>query len=66
VTTLDDLRAQKRYEILTPEQCVERIRASGEGFAPCLHPLVGGMPLERAWQGLECYVERVVRVLDGD
>ena len=60
VATAEDLKAQQRYEILTPEQCVERIRDNGADFTPCLHPLVGGMPLERAWACLEGYVNEVL------
>ena len=60
VTNIEELKAQKRYEILTPEQCVERIRANGPDFTPCLHPLVGGMPLERGWACLERYVNEVL------
>jgi hypothetical protein len=58
--TLADLRAQKRYEILSPEECVERIQTR-EGSSTCvLHPLAGGIPLERAWAGLRRYVEEVL------
>ena len=60
VDDLEGLKEQKRYEILTPEACVERIRAGGPGFTPCLHPLCGGIPIERAWQSLELYAERVL------
>jgi alkanesulfonate monooxygenase SsuD/methylene tetrahydromethanopterin reductase-like flavin-dependent oxidoreductase (luciferase family) len=60
VTNIEELKAQKRYEILTPEQCVERIRANGPDFTPCLHPLVGGMPLERGWACLERYANEVL------
>lgn len=60
VTTIDELRAQKRYEILSPAECVERIRANGPEFTPCLHPLVGGVPLDRGWQSLRLYVEKVL------
>ncbi len=60
VSDLDALRRQKRYEILTPEQCVERILANGASFTPCLHPLCGGIPIERAWQGLELYAKQVL------
>lgn len=58
--TLEDLRAQKRYEILSPEQCIARVRAK-EGLRTCvLHPLAGGIPVERAWAGLRRYVEEVL------
>ena len=61
---VEDLRAQKRYEILTPEECLERIRSNGPEFTPCLHPLCGGIPVERAWQGLELYTRKVLGALD--
>lgn len=63
VETIADLQKQKRYEILTPQQCIERLRERGAGFTPCLHPLAGGIPVERAWQGLELYVEQVLEPL---
>ena len=60
VETVDGLRAQGRYVILTPEQCLERIRRGGPGQTICLHPLAGGIPLERAWSGLELYADAVL------
>jgi alkanesulfonate monooxygenase SsuD/methylene tetrahydromethanopterin reductase-like flavin-dependent oxidoreductase (luciferase family) len=66
VETIEDLQRVGRYQILTPEQTVERIRAAGPDFTPCLHPLCGGIPLERAWAMLECYADRVLGVLEAD
>lgn len=63
VVGIDDLRSQKRYEILTPAECVARIRASGPDSTVCLHPLCGGIPIDRAWQGLELYKNRVLPAL---
>lgn len=63
VDSIEALRRQGRYQILTPEECVERIVAGGPGFTACLHPLVGGVPLERAWQSLELYAGRVLPAL---
>ncbi len=63
VLSIDDLKAQKRYEILTPEECRERIRAEGEGYSACLHPLVGGIPLDRGWSSLRLYAEQVLAPL---
>jgi alkanesulfonate monooxygenase SsuD/methylene tetrahydromethanopterin reductase-like flavin-dependent oxidoreductase (luciferase family) len=57
---VEDLRAHNRYEILTPDECVERIRTRGKGFIGVMHPLVGGIPVERAWQMLKLYVEEVL------
>ena len=59
--TLQQLRAQKRYEIITPQECRQRVRAAGDHYNPILHPLCGGIPIERAWRSLELYVERVLK-----
>lgn len=61
--TIAELRAQRRYEILTPAACRERIRAAGARATICLHPLVGGVPLERAWSSLRLYTDEVLGAL---
>ena len=58
VHNLSDLRAQKRYEILTPQECVQRMSTT-ESYTLVLHPLAGGIPLHRAWQCLELYRDKV-------
>ncbi|MGI9295134.1 MAG: LLM class flavin-dependent oxidoreductase, partial [Pseudomonadales bacterium] len=59
VTNLNDLRAQKRYEILTPQECVDRMNTT-ENYTLVLHALAGGIPLDRAWQCLELYRDKVL------
>jgi alkanesulfonate monooxygenase SsuD/methylene tetrahydromethanopterin reductase-like flavin-dependent oxidoreductase (luciferase family) len=63
VLSIDDLRNQKRYEILTPDECIARIQDNGPAFTSCLHPLCGGIPIDRAWQGLELYANKVLSAL---
>ncbi|MER5452360.1 LLM class flavin-dependent oxidoreductase [Streptomyces sp. NPDC002766] len=59
-TTVDELRAEGVYRILTPDQCVE------QGLDNLvLHPLVGGMPLEEGWRSLRLFAERVLPELEG-
>lgn len=58
-SSLAALRAEKHYEIITPGECIARHRANPDFFAT-LHPLIGGMPLDRAWQCLELYAEQVL------
>lgn len=60
--TVAALRAEKRYEIITPAECLQRHRARPDFFAT-IHPLVGGMPLERAWRCLELYSDKVLSQL---
>lgn len=59
--SIDELRRQKIYEILTPEECLARVAAvTGRPYKPILHPLAGGIPLDRAWRCMELFSERVL------
>jgi len=60
--SIEALRAEKRYEIITPQECMQRHRTRGDFFA-ALHPLIGGMPLEEAWRCLRLYCEQVLAPL---
>ena len=57
--SVEALRAERRYEIITPGECLQRHREREDFFAT-IHPLVGGMPLDRAWQCLRLYSEQVL------
>ena len=63
-TTVDELRAEGIYEVVTPAELVDR--AEGRR-APrpraALHPLVGGMPIDEGWCSLRLYVEEVLPAL---
>lgn len=56
-TDIDGLRAEGIYQFLSPEQAIDRVRETG---ALSLHPLVGGMPIDSAWQSLELTVDKVL------
>ena len=61
----DDAESLKRsgvYRVLTPEECVALARETGRVI---LHPLMGGMPPELGWQGLELFAKRVLPELRG-
>lgn len=62
-STVDELRREGRYRILTPQECVER----GERLGPFgdfgLFPLCGGTPPELAWESLELYANEVLPAL---
>ena len=58
--TVDELRADGKYVILTPAACVERCLAMGPFDALTLHPLCGGMPLEDAWSSIRLVGEVVI------
>jgi alkanesulfonate monooxygenase SsuD/methylene tetrahydromethanopterin reductase-like flavin-dependent oxidoreductase (luciferase family) len=54
-TTVDELRGEGVYRIVTPEECL------GLGLDNyVLHPLAGGMPVEEGWRSLHLFVERVL------
>jgi alkanesulfonate monooxygenase SsuD/methylene tetrahydromethanopterin reductase-like flavin-dependent oxidoreductase (luciferase family) len=59
-TTVEELRAEGIYKILTPDECVEQARAQGELAGFNLHPLCGGMPIDKGWESLHLYVESVM------
>jgi alkanesulfonate monooxygenase SsuD/methylene tetrahydromethanopterin reductase-like flavin-dependent oxidoreductase (luciferase family) len=54
-TTVDQLRAEGVYRILTPDDCV----ALGLDNH-VLHPLVAGMPLDEGWRSLRLFCEQVL------
>jgi alkanesulfonate monooxygenase SsuD/methylene tetrahydromethanopterin reductase-like flavin-dependent oxidoreductase (luciferase family) len=55
-TTVDELRKNEVYTILTPDDCVAMVREHG---ALALHPLCGGIPPETAWESLELIAAKV-------
>ena len=59
-TTVDELRAEGIYQVLTPDECIARAKTEGELAAFNLHPLVGGMPVDEAWSSLRLMAERVL------
>jgi alkanesulfonate monooxygenase SsuD/methylene tetrahydromethanopterin reductase-like flavin-dependent oxidoreductase (luciferase family) len=61
-TTIEAVRAAGNYEIITPGECIERHCGDAEFFAT-IHPLIGGMPLDRAWHCLGLYAEKVLPAL---
>jgi alkanesulfonate monooxygenase SsuD/methylene tetrahydromethanopterin reductase-like flavin-dependent oxidoreductase (luciferase family) len=60
--SIEDLRKQKLYEIITPEECLTRFK-NNNNFNAVLHPLCGGIPIDRAWNCLHLFVERVLKPL---
>jgi hypothetical protein len=59
-TTVEDLRAEGVYRILTPDACV----ALGlDSYV--LHPLSGGMPVKEGWRSLQLFCEEVLPGLAG-
>lgn len=58
--SVEELRAEGVYRILTPQECVE------QGLDNLvLHPLAGGMPVEEGWRSLRLFAEEVLPALNG-
>jgi alkanesulfonate monooxygenase SsuD/methylene tetrahydromethanopterin reductase-like flavin-dependent oxidoreductase (luciferase family) len=59
-TPMDDpqaLRASGMYAVVTPDECLAMARANG---ALRLHPLMGGLPPDLAWESLELVATKVL------
>ena len=63
--SVDALRAERRYEIITPKECLARHR-DREDFFAAIHPLIGGMPMEEAWKCMHSYTEQVLLPLKAE
>ena len=56
----DQLRASGAYRIVTPKECVELLRGLGPDADVQLHPLVGGLDPEVAWESLHLFYAEVM------
>ncbi|MGW7070349.1 LLM class flavin-dependent oxidoreductase [Streptomyces sp. NPDC054855] len=57
-TTVDELRAEGVYRVLTPDQCVAYVQGGAANLV--LHPLSGGMPVDEGWRSLHHFCENVL------
>ena len=62
-TTVEELRAEGIYEILSPAAAIARCREQGEFATMVLHPLCGGIPVDRGWETVNLYVDQVLPAL---
>ncbi len=59
-TSVEELRAEGVYQILTPDECVAVAEEIGPFGAMTHHPLCGATPPEHGWASLELYVDQVL------
>ena len=59
-TTVEELRKENIYEIVTPEECIANGKERG---SVVLHPLCGGISPDVAWKCLTLYAEQVLPAL---
>ena len=57
VKSIDEIREGHGYFVVTPDECVEMVKATP---AFSLHPLMGGLDPEWGWKGLKLFVEKVM------
>jgi alkanesulfonate monooxygenase SsuD/methylene tetrahydromethanopterin reductase-like flavin-dependent oxidoreductase (luciferase family) len=62
-TTAEQLREEGIYEILSPDQAIARCREQGDVATMVLHPLCGGIPVDRGWDTVNLYVDKVLPAL---
>lgn len=60
VADIDALRASGQYRILTPEDYAAELKGSGEFAFALLHPMVGGIPPEMAWEHLRLFEQALL------
>jgi len=60
--SVDDIATSRVYRVLTPDQVVERAKATG---VLMFHPLVGGLSPELGWESLRLFAEKVAPRLGG-
>jgi hypothetical protein len=59
VKSIGELRSSDMYQVLSPGQLIERLKASPTPFI-LLHPLCGGMPIDLAWESLRLFDKEVL------
>lgn len=57
----EELRAEGIYQILTPAEVVAHVEAGAPALT--LHPLVGGMPIDKGWECLNLLADEVLPAL---
>jgi alkanesulfonate monooxygenase SsuD/methylene tetrahydromethanopterin reductase-like flavin-dependent oxidoreductase (luciferase family) len=62
----DELRASGQYRVVTPAQLVADLEAQGPFAFALLHPMLGGIPPELAWESLHLLEHEVLPRLGSD
>jgi alkanesulfonate monooxygenase SsuD/methylene tetrahydromethanopterin reductase-like flavin-dependent oxidoreductase (luciferase family) len=58
--SLDELRATGQYRVLTPEELIAELEAGGPFASATLHPMMGGIPPQVAWESLHLIEQKVI------
>jgi alkanesulfonate monooxygenase SsuD/methylene tetrahydromethanopterin reductase-like flavin-dependent oxidoreductase (luciferase family) len=60
LTTVEELAAHPRFQVLTPDQCVDYVCGLPDDAEVVLQPLMGGLPIDIGWAGLELFEAEVL------
>jgi alkanesulfonate monooxygenase SsuD/methylene tetrahydromethanopterin reductase-like flavin-dependent oxidoreductase (luciferase family) len=60
VRDTDELRATGHYRVATPDEYVAELREAGPFAFSMLHPMVGGIPPDLAWESLRLFEHEVL------
>ena len=60
-----ELRASGAYSVWTPDELITRARALGPSGSIALHPLMGGLDPDLAWESLRLIESKVLPALRG-
>lgn len=62
---VDEVRKSGVYRVVTPDECVALAEELGDFGTLVLHPLMGGIPPDVAWESLELFERKVLPRLRG-
>ncbi|HVU60607.1 MAG TPA: LLM class flavin-dependent oxidoreductase [Mycobacteriales bacterium] len=62
-STVEELRAEGIYRICSPDEAIAWCKEQGDWATMVLHPLCGGVPVERGWDTVNLYVDKVLPAL---
>ena len=62
-SSVEELRAEGMYRFVTPDEVVAEAKAAGDAYSFNLHPLCGGMPIDKGWEMLQLYADKVLPAL---
>jgi alkanesulfonate monooxygenase SsuD/methylene tetrahydromethanopterin reductase-like flavin-dependent oxidoreductase (luciferase family) len=58
--SIEELKAQPIFQVVTPEQCVDFARTLGPDGELSIQPLMGGLDPEVSWRSLRLFEEKVL------
>jgi len=58
--SIDDLKSNPSFQVITPEECVTFAQSLGENAELMLHPLFGGLDPDLSWRSLELFETKVM------